>query len=171
MYKLWKLHLLYMNFRDTGKVKSKWGTYFDNGNTSSSFPIMSPQIKINLYMHLARIIASFASVRNMKSIRCLTVLYLCWELLTVVSKDLYSAPCWPLRREKFNFQYTDPPPYFSQFVKKNQNEEKKWSLGPKFWKFCNSASCLHNILSQRTAASNTECKIINKRQKNWVNVW
>ena len=30
-------------------------------------------------------------------------------------------------------------------------------------KFCNSASCLHNMLSQRTAASNKECKIINKK--------
>ena len=34
-----------------------------------------------------------------------------------------------------------------------------------FWKFCNCASCLHNKLSQSTAASNTECEIINKKQK------
>ena len=34
-----------------------------------------------------------------------------------------------------------------------------------FWKFCNCASCLHNKLSRSTAASNTECEIINKKQK------
>ena len=41
----------------------------------------------------------------------------------------------------------------------------------KFWKFCNRASCLHNTLPQRTAASNTECTIIQSR--NWItcNVW
>ena len=58
--------------------------------------------------------------------------------------------------KNFSFSFTDPLLYFSQLIKKNENEEK---MIFKFRKFCNRASCLHNTLPQRTAASNTESKI------------
>ena len=60
------------------------------------------------------------------------------------------------------FIFTGPRSLFFPIWKKNQNEE---IMIFKLWKFCNSASCLHNMLSQRTAASNTECKIIQKSRR------
>ena len=86
------------------------------------------------------------------------------------------------RREKFKFLVVRILlPYFSQFVK-NQNEE---NMIFKCWNFCNSVPCLHNMLSQRTTASNTECKISNKKaedlnkcvifiwifKKKWIKNW
>ena len=66
-----------------------------------------------------------------------------------------------IRREKFNIKfYGSSYPIIPNLFKKIKMKKK---MILKFWKFCNSASCLHNMLSQRTAASNTECKIINKK--------
>ena len=57
---------------------------------------------------------------------------------------------------------TDPPAiFFPQFVlKKNQNDEK---MIFKFWKFCNSMSCLHNMLSERTSDSDKEMQKMNQK--------
>ena len=44
----------------------------------------------------------------------------------------------------------------------------KTKLNFKFWKFCNSASCLHMfMLSQKTAANNIKGKIINKKAEDF----
>lgn len=58
--------------------------------------------------------------------------------------------------------FTDPPSLFFPIWKKTKMKKK---IIYKFGKFFNNASCLHKLLSQRTAASNTECKKINKKEK------
>ena len=62
VYKLCKLHQLNMNFRDIGKVKSKWGTLgYKHILTTfillrKSLFFIFDQVATSLYMHLARIL-------------------------------------------------------------------------------------------------------------------
>ena len=84
------------------------------------------------------------------------------KVLSIVSRvSMGENQNQQLGKRNLIFTFTDPLTLFIKIKKK---------LIFKFRKFCNSTSCFH-MLSERTAVSNTECKMINNKAETWIDVW